>query len=298
MSTRRPALALTLAALAVLGACGQRLAFRVTRTASPLATTAAEVPVPRGVADPDDLALEPVSNEARIADGFPDPERLWGLVIGIDDYPGTRNDLDTAVLDARTMERALGQLGFPPGHVRVLTEAEATAAAILEGAAWLAARVGPGHTGVFLFAGHALQRSGDPDGDGEDVDEALVSSGFDYVYDAALARALTPARGALWLVFANCNAGGFDDAAARGRVLTFASGENELAYENAGLGGSYLVRFVVAEAILEDGASTAEEAFRRGRGSMIGRVERFRPLQMDLHRGPLTISARPPRAAL
>jgi hypothetical protein len=215
--------------------------------------------------------------------------------VGIDDYPGTRNDLSTAVDDARTMVDALRSLGFPDDHVRTLIGDRATSEAVLEGVRWLAERTGKGQTGVFLYAGHARQVSG-ADDDAETLDEALVTADFHNVADGTIADALRPATGALWLVLATCNAAGFSDEAAPGRVLSFASGEDEPAYESEKLGASYFIEFAVRRAILREGVSTAEEAVRRGWKLMSGRFEEFRPEQIDRHPGPLALTRRPAQA--
>lgn len=97
----------------------------------------------------------------------------------------------------------------------------------------------------------------------------------------------------MWLVFAACYAGGFDDAAAPGRVLTFASAENRLAWESPDFGSSFLVEFMIRRGLIEEGLADPESAFRRAKGLMTHGYRRYRPLQMDLHRGPLWLATQP-----
>ena len=293
MSTRRaPAGALAVSIVLILAACGARVASTpavpraegVGFEAAVRRQSVADLGLVRPAPEPQPATLAPVRR------ALDDPR--WALVVGIDDYPGTRNDLGTAVADARTMAGALRGFGFPSDHVRVLTDGRATADAVLDGVRWLAARTGPGATGVLLFAGHALQVSGRDDGDAEALDEAFVASDFGYVLDGALAEALRPARGSVWLAFATCHAAGFADAAAPGRVLSFASAENALAYEAAQLGGSFFVEFLVDRAMIGAGVSTPEAAHRRARTWMTGAWRQYRPLVRDLHPGPLPLATR------
>ncbi|MDY7091675.1 MAG: caspase family protein [Acidobacteriota bacterium] len=97
------------------------------------------------------------------------------LVIGIDRYPGfpPENQLDGCVHDARLMARLLRQrFAFP--NPRLLLDAAATRAGILEALEELLEATGEGHRVVLHFSGHGSQmrdREGDePDG----YDETLV----------------------------------------------------------------------------------------------------------------------------
>lgn len=84
---------------------------------------------------------------------------LYGLVIGIDDYVGTANDLEGAVNDANDIARALRRAG---GQVTQLTNGQATRAAIEKNWFDLVARAKAGDTLVFSFAGHGAQEPQPP----------------------------------------------------------------------------------------------------------------------------------------
>ena len=226
----------------------------------------------------------------------PPPSTRLALVVGIDDYPGTR-DLRAAQADARTVSRALQRLGFPASSTRVLLGGEATAQRIVEGLRWLASGTRPGALGVFFYAGHVRKVGGDPDGDGEELDEALVGSDGGLVTDGTLAAALAPARGRMWLAYAGCYAEGFDDAEAPGRISTYASGEDSLAYESTALGHSFMVEYMIRRALPDAGAVSVEGLYRWASNQMEGREERFRPLQDDRVRDDLVIGAVAPAPA-
>lgn len=86
---------------------------------------------------------------------------LYGLVIGIDDYVGTKNDLEGAVNDAKDIAKALETAGA--AEVVLLLDAQASKDKIA--ASWdrLVARAGPGDTILFSYAGHGSQEPEPPD---------------------------------------------------------------------------------------------------------------------------------------
>ena len=220
-----------------------------------------------------------------------DPRRA-AVVVGIDDYPGKGDDLVAAAADARLVRRALERVGF--GEIVVLVNGRATRPAILWSARWLARRTGPGDLGAFFYAGHIRQVPGDPDGDGEDVDEALQGADGRLIFDGEMAGALSGATGPLWLAWAGCYAAGFSDAAAPGRVSSYASDENSLAYESAALGQSFMVEYLVRRALLRNGLTRVEAMHGYAWRHLRGEDRRFRPLLDDRLPGPLPL-APPPR---
>lgn len=214
------------------------------------------------------------------------------VVIGIDRYP-TAPDLTAAVADARTVARALDRLGYD--RVRVLLDERATRPAILSSLEWLATS-GSREPGVLFFAGHVRRFDGDPDRDGEDRDEALLAADGAVVYDGEVARALEPTRRPLWLAYAACFAGGFSDAAGPGRVSTYASAEDRLAYESPELGRSFMVEYMVDRALLGAGIRGVEDMHRYASNQMEGRHRRYRPLQDDRVQGSLLLGEPEPAA--
>ncbi|MGH2723554.1 MAG: caspase family protein [Actinomycetota bacterium] len=214
------------------------------------------------------------------------------VIVGINDYPGEDGDLTAAVADARLVRRALVRMGF--GRIVFLLNGEATRDSILWSAEWLARRSRPGTVGAFFYAGHVRQVSGDPDGDGEDVDEAIVGSDGRLLLDGELARALEGATGPLWLAFASCYAAGFSDTAGPRRVSSYASDEESLAYESVALGHSFMVEYLVRRAMLGAGITSVEGAHAHAWRQMRGDARRFRPLMDDRVRGTLELGAAGP----
>ena len=105
---------------------------------------------------------------------------LRGVVIGIDKYPklGERNQLFGAVNDAKDIAKAMKEAGA--NDVRLLTDGEATKAAI-EGT-WrdLVAISRPGDTLVFSYAGHGSQEPEPPgrNGEADGLNENFLLGGF------------------------------------------------------------------------------------------------------------------------
>ncbi|MDQ4006446.1 MAG: caspase family protein [Actinomycetota bacterium] len=231
----------------------------------------------------------PEPGERPVRSATPRRDQVSGrvaLVIGIDRYRDAP-DLTAAVADARLLADALVRLGFD--EVRLLLDRRATRTAILRSVRHLARASDGEQPAVLFYAGHVRRTGGDPDGDGEELDEALLAADGRPVYDGELARALRPASGPLWLAYAGCYAGGFSDAARAGRVSTYAAPEHRLAYESPQLGQSFMVEFMVARALIGEGLLQVEEMYRYASNHMVGRDRRFRPVQDDRVPGSLVL---------
>ena len=224
---------------------------------------------------------------------------VWAVVVGIDDYPGTDADLKAAVADAREVDSALAAYGVPLAHRLVLLDKAATGDNIRGALSWMTARATPDSTAVFFYSGHVRKVSGDPAHDGRYIDEAIVGADGDNVYSGEVADILRglQARTA-WLAIAACYGGGFDDALAPGRVLTAAAGENDVAYENSGLGHSYMVEYMVHRAMLQGKASgSVQAAFEWAKAQIAHDYPNRQPVMIDRSRGPVVLGRTVPAAA-
>jgi hypothetical protein len=130
-------------------------------------------------------APNPTSYAARYPGGG-NPADKYALVVGIDDYPGTNNDLRGPRADARLFADLLMQrFGFQQRNVVVLLDGDATREHILQAFARHLGQAGPQGTAVFYYSGHgtqmrenlALTAPTDPETDGKD--EALFVWGTD-----------------------------------------------------------------------------------------------------------------------
>lgn len=221
---------------------------------------------------------------------------VWAVVIGINDYPGKRSDLRAAVRDASAMRRALQGYGVPASQQVVLAERDATTARILGALDWLVANAGPDATAVFFFAGHVKHLGRDS--------QAMVGSDGGLVSDLQLAARLDRLQAArTWLVFAACYGGGFAEALRAGRILTAAADGQSLAYEDSGLGHSYLVEYMVRQAMVERRADASVEtsfayaarAIRREHPNRVPVQYDRLPGELALGRGSTTTTTAPDR---
>lgn len=233
-------------------------------------------------APPPPVQLPPSRYDSRGAVGG-----TWALVIGINDYPGLRYDLRSAVNDANDVNEALAKMGVTNDRRLVLRDRQASAGTIRAALDWLTAHAGPGATMVLFFAGH-VQR----------VDagrEALVGSDGGIVPDTEVAAMLdrSPAQRA-WITIAGCYGGGFDEVVRDGRILTAAAPSDQLAYENEGFGRSYLVEYMIRRAVLTHGISTVEGAFAWASAALQRDYPNRLPVQVDAVGGDFDLRTGPP----
>jgi internalin A len=143
----------------------------------------------------------------------------WGLVVGVAFYVDPAVvDLTYASTDALSFAQALQeQTGVPPSRITLLTDDEATRAAIEEAFSDVAAKARPEDTVIIYISGHGASvpdRDGDEaDGDGNDEAflpyDAVKGDAASYILDDALGRwiaAIPAERVALFLD--SCYSGG------------------------------------------------------------------------------------------
>lgn len=194
------------------------------------------------------------------------------LIVGVSKHVGGR-PVGTVggAGDARTVQEALRRAGWRDDQMRVLVDAEATAARIREGLEWLQGRSTDSSFSVMHYSGHTFQRGGDPDRDGEELDEFLVPYDAQRIIsDSELSDRLRGVRGWLLTQIGGCEAAGFDDGGLAGprRLFIASSAESEKSYERPDWSMSVFVGLMVDEAMLKnradanrDGAVSIQEAF-------------------------------------
>jgi hypothetical protein len=181
---------------------------------------------------------------------------VYGLIIGVNDYPGDASDLRGAVPDAEDMSDVLAMNGVPAANVRTLLDGNASTPNINDALQWLVTATRPDSTVVLFYAGHVRKLS--------DQTEAVIAADGGVLPDWYLAK---QTEGLLahnvWVVMAACYGGGFTELMGPGRILTAAADANSLAYENESFGRSYLDEYLIHQALLQtrsDGP-TAQQAF-------------------------------------
>ena len=208
------------------------------------------------------LALAPDSGAAA-------PTHRQAILVGINDYAGGTDDVVTAVGDVTDLRDALLQAGWKPEEIVTLTDRQATAGAIRDNLRRLQSAATDSTFTVFHYSGHVKQRGGDPDRDGEELDEFLWGADNQLLADSELAGWARAMRGRAWFDIAGCEAAGFDDGlSAPNRLFTASSLEHEKSYEQPAWGNSVFTGLLVDQGMLQkradgngDGAVSIHEAF-------------------------------------
>jgi len=176
---------------------------------------------------------------------YPATGTKYAVVIGICDYPGEDNDICWSDGDSVNMYNALIQLyGYSsenvylyrdttPNHPEI-TDGPATYDNILKAVNTIRDKEVAGDEVVFFFSGHG-GRTTDTSGDEADGKDEVLIVHDDYEIVGILDDTLQ-----LWFsdfettriafIFDTCLAGGQNDVAASGRVISMATGENQSAY--------------------------------------------------------------------
>lgn len=233
-----------------------------------------------------DGELAPVESPPPTYRGSGRPGEVYALVVGIDDYPGTRADLGFAVADAEAIDLALDGFGVPAENRVLLRDGQARREPLVEAIRALVERAGPGTKVVLAVAGHVRHLGGDT--------QAIVTADGGLLTDAELADLLRPAMAdQMWILLATCFAGGFTEVLAPGRVLTGASDARSLAYESSTVRGSFLVHHLVREGWLHGRAGpSVQEAFAYAERAMRGTAGEG-AVQLDHGDRPLVLGPMP-----
>jgi hypothetical protein len=212
-----------------------------------------------------------------------DDDGVWAVVIGINNYPGSKSDLRSAVNDATDVQEALLDFGVPESRLMVLRDEQASANMILTAADWLVSHAGKRSKVVFFYAGHVRKVAKNT--------EVIVAADGTTVSDVELARHLVGLRAEqTWIGLAACYSGGFTELLGDGRVLTAATDANNLAYENLEFKRSYLVQYMVREAFLQGKADTSiQDAFAHAKKALEKAYPNRVPVQYDEAGGPLDL---------
>jgi hypothetical protein len=186
------------------------------------------------------------------APGYGDGSEKWAVVVGIDKHAGRTRSNVGAVGDAVDVRDALIRSGFPADHILTLTDGNASSGAMRNAFQWLRDRSRPNTFSVFHYSGHVKQINGDPDRDGEALDEFLWPADNKFISDGEFGAAMRAIQGWLWVDIAGCEAAGLNDGiAAPNRLFTAASQEPEKGYENPGWRNSIFTGLMVDQGLLQ-----------------------------------------------
>jgi hypothetical protein len=182
----------------------------------------------------------------------PHARRVFGIFVGIADYPGTDNDLRYTADDARHMQQTLPPAaGMAPRDVTLLVNGQATVANLRRAVQTVAREATADDMFVFFYSGHGGRTShtgppqpADPDGQ----DETLALHDGD-VTDDEMSAWMSGVHAAVSLiVLDSCFSGGFskDVISVPGRMGVFSSEEDVTSSVAAKFrAGGYLAPFIV-----------------------------------------------------
>jgi hypothetical protein len=272
---------------------------RAVATPSPMASQGGEVVVGDvAITAPDEFVgavpEPPTATPPPTLDATPAAQRggTYAVVVGVNDYPGRRYDLQAASPDALLVDQALEGFGVPVGNRVLLRDGQATAATVRAALRQLAASGDEHSTLVFAFAGHARKLDHDT--------EELVFADGETITDAELADLLRATRAKhVWLLLDSCYSGDFTEALAPGRVLTGSAAAGRISYENRRLKASYLSHFLVRKGWLEGKATGAsvQAAFDYADAAIARRYPNRRPVEIDMAGEPLVLGPGSPKTS-
>ncbi len=156
--------------------------------------------------------------------------RVFAVMVGISDYPGTGNDLPLTAEDARKLQQALQRQGTLAAESVILTDGQATRANVRQAFQRVAAAAGPNDLFLFFYSGHGNQVRGtvsttEPDGKNETiemVDGAITDDELNTMFQQV--RSSTSL-----LILDSCFSGGFArNVVSRPGVMGLFSSEEDL----------------------------------------------------------------------
>lgn len=142
--------------------------------------------------------------------------RRRALLVGINEYKESANNLEGCVNDVFRMSEVLQECQFRAEEIRVVLNQRATAAGIRERLEWLVDGARPGDELVFFYSGHGAQLPTYGLGDSVDrMDETLVPHDFDWspatsITDDHIYHTYSqlPVETRLAMIFDCCHSGG------------------------------------------------------------------------------------------
>jgi len=223
----------------------------------------------------------------------------WAVVIGIADYEGTANDLWHPDEDAKEMSAELTrQQGYSKANVKLLTNKQATASAIVNTVNWLVANEKAGDEVVFFYSGHGY-RAPDSEGWDSDVetdgqDEMIVtydSYGLPDGWFKQKFAAIESTRFAL--MFGSCHSGGMfddnDDLQGTGRIIASACKADQLGWDYFFLGNTLWGYYFIDEGLLDNNANSVEAAHAYAYPRVVAEQPDSQPQLYDNYPGDFTL---------
>lgn len=173
--------------------------------------------------------------------------KVYAVMVGISDYAGTASNLSYTADDAIKMAETLRRQGVLAPESVVLTDRQATPAAVRAAFTRVAQAAGPNDMFLFFYSGHGTQVPARGPGEADNRDEALALIGG-LLLDDEMAQMWGQVRaGVSLLALDACFSGGFArDVISRPGVMGLFSSEEDLtsAVASKFQAGGYLSHFL------------------------------------------------------
>lgn len=157
--------------------------------------------------------------------------RVVGVFVGITEY-ASASDLPYCASDAIRVQQSFVEAGvMDPLDSVVLTDRQASRAAVVSAIDRMSRRLDPGDTLVFFFSGHGSQVS-DRDGDELDGQDETIELADGAITDDELVQLLSAAQHRAFVALDSCYSGGFarDVGRLSDSVGFYASREDQVSY--------------------------------------------------------------------
>jgi hypothetical protein len=155
-------------------------------------------------------------------------KNYWAVLIGINNYPGTQNDLPFSVNEITGFQKTLlSTKNWKQSHIKTITDNNATNASFINAIEWLDENEDSNDVTIFYFAGHGSNNS-----DGH----AYIRLFDAKITDEELDKQLDNLEGNVIVILDSCDSGGFIQALHQDkRVILTACSKDELAYQDYNL---------------------------------------------------------------
>lgn len=174
--------------------------------------------------------------------------RVYGVFVGISDYPGSGNDLPLCAEDARKLAQVLRDAGVSStAEQRVLVDNQATVANVRRAIQEIGSRCGPNDLFIFFYSGHGSQTEDMANSNERDRREESIVLYDNEIGDDEMGRLLSSVRARVQVIGLDaCFSGGFRDALTRPEQMGLFSSEEDLTSSVADKfeAGGYLSHFL------------------------------------------------------
>ena len=155
-------------------------------------------------------------------------KNYWAVLIGLNNYPGTENDLPFSVNEITSFQNTLlNTKNWKQSNIRIITDNNATNSSLINAMQWLDENEDSNDVSIFYFAGH-----GSCDYEGHEYIRLFDSK----IIDEELDRHLDNLEGQVIVILDSCKSGGFiEELHQNKRIILTACSKYELAYQDFNL---------------------------------------------------------------